>query len=124
MKHLARLLLVFLVALAIPAQGALAVAAGQCMALEHHDAADGGHGHASHSMDPHSHSGGSGTGHGGDDGGNAHCGPCTACCASASIAGPDALAVSSTASHAPYVFWQLPPIGVAPGGVDRPPLAL
>lgn len=118
MKHLVRLLVVVLVALAVPVQGALAVAAGQCMALEHHDGGDG-HDHASHSD---SEQAGSEQADGGAE--NAHCGPCTACCASASMAGPAALTILSAASNAPYLFSPFPPIGVQPDGVDRPPLAL
>ena len=79
-----RLLVAFALALAIPLQGAAAVTAGICMAIGHHDAAgapaphdhgaEDGH-HADHSMP-------------GDDGGSdsAHCAPCVACCAAASIA--------------------------------------
>lgn len=125
MKLLARVLVVVLVALAVPLQGALAVTGGQCMALEHHDGAPGGHDYASHSHAVDSHAGDAGTAHGqADDGaGTGHCGPCTACCASASIGAPQSFNVASTAAHASYVFSQFPPIAVQPGGVDRPPLA-
>jgi hypothetical protein len=131
MKNLARLILVVLVALAVPVQGALAVTAGQCMALAKQSA--GGHENRSHGQDGHHHAASSHS-HADEGGSNAvddegaadgaHCGPCTACCASASIAGSGALSILSTASNAPYVFSQFPPIGVQPDGVDRPPLAL
>jgi hypothetical protein len=110
--------LVLAIALVVPLQGMAAVMVGQCMALGHHDSADR-HDHATHS-----HSGDAGSeqsDHGSD---KAHCGPCAACCASASIAGPAALSILSAASTAPYVVSQLPPIGVQPDGLDRPPLAL
>ena len=118
MKSLARLMMVVLVALAVPLQGAAAVTAGQCMSLS-----QDGH---PHSASSHSHAdeGGSKAVDDGEGSGGAHCGPCTACCASASIAGPGALSILSAASNAPYFFSQFPPIGVQPDGVDRPPLAL
>jgi hypothetical protein len=132
MNTVARFLLAALLALAVPLQGALAVTGGQCMALgqnqdapgqeSHTHAASGDHGHAAHA---HSHADGSGSpAADADSGGSAHCGPCTACCASASIAGYVALAIASDQSHAEYVFSQSPPIGVQPDGLDRPPLAL
>jgi len=126
MKHLARVLLVFLMALAVPLQGALAVTGGQCMALENDNGAPGDHDHASHSHAVDSHTGEAGTvhDHAHDGAGTGHCGPCTACCASASIGAPESLNVASTAAYASYVFSQFPPIAVQPGGVDRPPLAL
>jgi hypothetical protein len=131
MKSLARLMMVVLVALAVPLQGAAAVTAGQCMALSQQG--DGGHDNHSHGQDGHHHSasshshandGGSKAVDDQDGSGGAHCGPCTACCASASIAGSGALSILSAASNAPYLLSQFPPIGVQPDGVDRPPLAL
>jgi hypothetical protein len=124
-----RLLAVALLALAIPLQGLAAVTAGQCMTFGHHqdagheshgDAQDGedGHDHAAHSHSDES------AGNADDEGAGAHCGPCTACCASASIAGPQGLSILSDPSDAQYVFSQFPPIGVQPDGLDRPPLAL
>jgi hypothetical protein len=59
-----------------------------------------------------------------DEGAGAHCSPCTACCASASITGPAGVSILSDPSNATYVFSQFPPIGVQPDGLDRPPLAL
>ena len=121
-----RILAVALLALTIPVQGMAAVTVGQCVAFEHQDGAGhephehkadgaGGHDHAAQSHD----------GYGSkQDGDTSHCGPCTACCASASIAGPAGLAIPTSASNALYVFSQFPPLGVQPGGVDRPPLAL
>jgi hypothetical protein len=59
-----------------------------------------------------------------DEGSNNHCGPCTACCASASIAGPLGHSIPSSPSNTKYVFFQSLPPGVQPDGLDRPPLAL
>jgi hypothetical protein len=118
---LARLLLIAVLAIVVPFQGAAAVGAGQCMALGHHDSA-GNHGHDSHNYDSHA-----GSTNSADDHGAAtatHCGPCTACCASAAIAGPARLSILSSLSETQYFFSQLPPLGVQPDGVDRPPLAL
>ena len=130
-RKLLRLLAFLLLALSVPVQGAAAVTAGQCMAFGHHsdsasgsghgthahDDAESGHGHASHghSDDAAKH----------DDGaGSSHCGPCTACCASASIAGQANISFPSATSDRAYAFSQFPPLGVQPDGLDRPPLAL
>ena len=123
-----RLLAAVLLSLAVPVQGMASVVAGQCMAFGHHQ--DGGdHGHAQDSMDAHDHAGHAHSDDGdaerGDDAGKkSHCGPCAACCASASIAGAVGLSIPPSATHAEYVFTQLPPPGVQPDGFDRPPLAL
>ena len=125
-----RLLAVALLALTLPVQGMAAVTAAQCMAVGHHQ--DGGspdHDHAEHGADDqdpasHSHPGDSSAQAGDESGTNSHCGPCTACCASASIAGPARLSILSSPSTAKYVFSQQPPPGVQLAGVDRPPLAL
>jgi hypothetical protein len=78
-------------------------------------------------MDAHDHAAHSHSGDGvqpDDEAGANHCGPCTACCASASIAGPAGISIPSSASDAPYIFSQFAPVGVQPDGLDRPPLAL
>ena len=118
-KSFFRLLAVLLLALTIPVQGMAAVTGAQCMALTHHEDAGGqeSHAHAHDDADGHEtalH----------DEGSNNHCGPCTACCASASIAGPVGHAILSSPSNAKYVFFQFLPPGVQPDGLDRPPLAL
>ena len=59
-----------------------------------------------------------------EDGKKSHCGPCTACCASASITGTVALPIPPAPVYGKYVFLQLTPRGVQPHGLDRPPLAL
>jgi hypothetical protein len=118
---LVRILFIALVAIVVPVQGMAAVAAGQCMAFGHHDAGathehDAAHESGDHSA--HSHAEAS------DEDDGSHCGPCTACCASASIAAANDLAFLPSASMAPYVFWQFPPFGDRPNALDRPPLAL
>jgi hypothetical protein len=118
--------LAVLVALVVPLQGMASVAAGQCMALGHHQDA-GEYGHAqdngnAHDHDSHSHAAGDKQA---DEGGtNAHCGPCTACCASASIASLSDVSILRPATIAQYVFSQFPPTGIEPDGVYRPPLHL
>ena len=119
-----------LMSLAVPIQGIGAVTSAQCMSLEHHQGGMAASAHAHGGGAPEGHGAGS---HGHDDDGVAtdstgesktsHCGPCTACCASASIAGPLlALDVPAPAS-ATYSFSQYPPLGVRPSELDRPPLA-
>jgi hypothetical protein len=125
-------LLAVVVALVVPLQGMAVVVAGQCMAFGHHEATAGhdsdgqapdgeeeGHDHAAHS---HAHDTAAQSDESGGNG--PHCGPCSACCASASISGPAGVSILSSPSNATYVFSQFPPIGVQPDGLDRPPLAL
>ena len=123
-----RLLAVLLLALTIPVQGIAAVTAGQCMAAGHHQKGAGQENNA------HEHDGGDGneraaaahseeSAPAGAEGKSAHCGPCAACCASASIAGPPGVSIASAPVKAKYVSSQLPPPGVQLDGLDRPPLA-
>ena|SRR5688572_18270157 len=129
-RPLFRLLVAALLALAVPFQGMAAVMAGQCMAFGHHDTgASQDHAHAhdgadGHHHTVHSHDETPAAQQGGEGSAQSHCGPCTACCASASIAGPAKLPILSTASKTKYFFSQFPPLGVQPDGLDRPPLAL
>jgi hypothetical protein len=121
-----RILALTLLVLAVPLQGMASVAAGQCMTLGHHQDA-GGHGHGhdngeAHEHDAHSHAD---AGNPADDSGtNAHCGPCTACCASASIAPPALVSIASGPTTTQYALLQFLPFGVEPDGVYRPPLPL
>ena len=123
MKSLSRLAFLLLLAIAVPVQGMAAVAAGQCMAFGHHDAA------ASQEHDAHAHDDGA-DGHGhtaqqqADDSKSPHCGPCTACCASASIAAPAVPAVLAARSYVEHFFSQLAPPAAEPHRFDRPPLPL
>ena len=110
---LARLLAV-LVALVVPLQGMAAVAAGQCMALGHHqDAGDNGHGMTTatgHDHDAHSHA--DGGKHAEESGTNAALRPLRRLLR----IGIDRAAVRrvdpSPPTVAQYVFSQFPPIGV------------
>ena len=119
-------LLAIAIALAVPLQGFAAVAA-QCLTLGQHQAGGdhsrghghdhgdlGGHDHASHSQSDQT---GSSDGH--EVGKGVHCGPSTVC-----IAGTAGLPILPAPSHAPYLFSQFSPLGVQPGGLYRPPLAL
>jgi hypothetical protein len=128
-KGFFRFLAVLLLALTIPVQGLAAVTGAQCMALTHHQDGAGQENHAhddganGHDAAPHTHSSDSAATHG-NEGSNNHCGPCTACCASVSIAGPVARSILSSPSNTKYVFFQSLPPGVQPDGLFRPPLAL
>jgi hypothetical protein len=108
--------------LAIPVQGIATVAATQCMAFGHHqDAGSQGHGHHAQDdgADGHDHAA-----HQNADEKTSHCGPCTACCASASIAGSAGLAISVSVPHTKSSFSPLAPPSVEPQRFDRPPLPL
>lgn len=121
-------LIVLAIALIVPLQGMTAITAAQCMALGHHKAAAGHESHAHMAgVDEHDHAA-----HAQADGADdepvdagakkPQCSPCTACCASASIAAPPAAAIFSELQDAAYLWPQLAPIGVLPRGLDRPPL--
>ena len=116
-KTILRALAVLLLALTVPLQGMAAVTGGVCMALgQHHDAAPDQH-------QAHAHDDG-GAKHGDHGGKKSHCGPCTACCASASITGPLSFALLSLPSDTPYVFLKSFSSGIQPDGLFRPPLAV
>ena len=131
MPKVCRILAIVLLAVALPLQGLAGVVSAQCMVLGHHaDAGLAGHTHVDGSeAGSHDHAGHS---HGEEDAAEqssdgtkpSHCGPCTACCASASIASAAALVISPSLSPTLYVFLQLAPPAVEPDGVDRPPLSL
>ena len=125
-----KLLRVFAVALSIllPLQGIAEVTAGICMALTHHEsgsAPDTSGAHGDHSQHK------SASNHGDHGHGDAdheskagHCGPCTACCASASITGPVAALSPAPPQAAIDPLPEFFPPGHAPVQLDRPPLAL
>jgi hypothetical protein len=123
MRKILRLVAIALLAATLPVQGLASVVAAQCMAAGNHEgAAPEGHAHAD---------GGGSHDHGtavqeidDNDASAAHCGPCTACCASASIAAPVAVFVVPSSSYSRYFFSQFPPRGIEPQALDRPPLAL
>ena len=123
-NRVSRLIAALLLALTLPLQGLAAVTAGQCMSFGHHpenvqDNPGHDHGHAADAAGAHDHANGNE-----DGGGSAHCGPCTACCASASIAGPVGVSIPTSPSDINYVFVQLAPPGFQAERLDRPPLAL
>ena len=119
-----RLLIALTLALAIPIQGLAAMNAGLCMALgEHQTIADSAYDHAAphHEQDStssqHSHSDGDAASH-------AHCGPCVACCAAATISAPVHVYPPEPPAAAPLAALSLAPAGVLPEQLDRPPLTL
>lgn len=133
-RTLARFLIGAALALAIPLQGLAAATAGMCMALGHHggEAAPAmDHGHAGdHPAGGDSHAKG-GNGHPADHSsapqetsGNAHCPPCSSCCAAAAIA-PAVKAGSPDASPFEAILARQTAIaGFLPDELDRPPLPL
>lgn len=122
MIRLKRLLLLSLIALALPVQGFAAVKSGICMTFGHHDEpataaihdAPVAHDHGSlaqSDMDP------------GES--SAHCGPCVACCGAAAFIAP--AAVPGADLPATFHVRAQPfaePDSVLPAALDRPPLAL
>ena len=120
MIQIKRLLLLLLVAIAVPVQGAQAAADGICMTFGHHDAPG--------QLADHDHAvPGSADAESGDteaDHGDAHCGPCVSCCGAASIASPVWPAPTIVPVHAMPVHYVQQFAGLLSGGLDRPPLAL
>ena len=116
--------LAFGLMLLLPVQGMAAVVAGQCMMFGHHQdsAAQDHHQHAHDDADGHdphvAHK------HADEGQKKSHCGPCTACCASAFIAAAHWPLILPAPSDTGYFFAQFPPLGVQPDGLFRPPLAL
>ena len=130
LRRVIRSLVVAVISLAVPVQGISAVTSGQCMSLAHHDggAAVTAHAHDSGAADGHAdashvHDDESATASNGESK-SGHCGPCSACCASASITGPVSVLDVPAPASAAYSFSQYPPLGVQPSELDRPPLAL
>lgn len=132
MPRILRLLVAALIVLSVPVQGMASVVAGQCMALGGHPGVAGNdatgsvqvhddssdHGNAAHShSDAHEQQA--------EDGGaGAHCGPCTACCGTASIASQITLAIAPLLSSTTYFFAPFPLIAGEPSSLERPPLPL
>src|SRR5574339_18993 len=112
MRKFLRILALVLVAATLPVQGLASVVAAQCMLAGHHEgAASEGHTHADGEG---SHEHGAAVQES-DDGAKASpCGPCTACCASASIAAPMAVFGVPSSSYSQYFFSQFPPRGILP----------
>jgi hypothetical protein len=135
MKALARFLLLLMIAVAVPVHGALAITVGQCRALEHSGGASGGHetaGHGvatadSHDNQQHAHpASGSESLADSDDpaSSESHCGPCSACCASAAITGPVQPQLINEVFSLLDLSPDEKPISIRLAGLDRPPLAL
>lgn len=116
-----RILALSLLVLAIPVQGMASIVAGQCMMFGHHqDAGAQDHAHEHGDADQHDHGARSQP----DEDNSAHCGPCAACCASATMAAGTWPSLSSAPSLAKYEFTQFSPLAVQPLGPDRPPLSI
>lgn len=122
---LRHLLIAVLLAVIVPFQGAVAAAAGVCMAFGHHDMAAAQQDSAAHDHEGHDgHAGHSGHAPAADpDPESAHCGPCAACCAAVSIAPAPAPVVVERQATPSYDFTPSPHADVAPHPLDRPPLA-
>lgn len=112
MTRLKRLLLIFLIALAVPVQGTAAVAADICMTSGAHDtSAVHTHGHSHH-------------GDVGDSGGAADSAQAGAHCGMAASMPPAiVLAVSAQADAGIEVHPAAEPVRMLSGALDRPPLA-
>jgi hypothetical protein len=121
-----RLLVALVLALAIPLQGAASVTAGICMAIGHHDAgAPASHDHGGDATS-HDHKGDADHHSAPDDDGSdaAHCAPCVACCAAASIApAAQVFLLEDSPAAAVAALPYLHP-GFLPEELDRPPLPL
>lgn len=118
-RFLGRLLLAALI-LVLPVQGMATLAAGMCMALGHHGAAQAdAHDHDAHdhhAQGQHDHQPRQAADHG-------HCGPCVACCAAASISGPVAFSPRAAPQGAVDAIAPLPAHGRLAERLDRPPLS-
>ena len=119
--RLLRLFLAVVLALTVPLQGFAAAAAGMCMQLGHHGAADAGHAHDGGEADAHDH-------HSHDAGQSqdsaSHCAPCVACCAAAAISGSVPLVTADAVADAVNAAGPPAFIGIQPQALDRPPLVL
>jgi hypothetical protein len=146
MKRLVRLLLLVLLALAVPAQAGLALAAAQCRVFGHHQGERAGSDHGHPAGTAHDHAGSMQHGdaaaidqshgdlhHDGVDAsasegtpaaGGSGCGPCAGCCASAAISGPVELPLALFVSAPPLVLPEHRPLDAGPSRLERPPLFL
>jgi hypothetical protein len=117
-RKLSRLLLLLVIALAVPLQGFAAVSAGLCMASGHH--------HSEHAPAAHDHDMGSiDHEHPADEpsANNSHCPPCVSCCAAVAIAPAAEPRLPSVAPAAPVASKQYSIAGFLPEQLDRPPLS-
>jgi hypothetical protein len=114
-------LLAIAIALVLPLQGMAAVTAGVCMALHHHDVAAGA---TDHHGDHHAQGATDQDHKSGPTPGKTHCGPCVACCATASISSALQIFLPEPRAMDAIVVQWLSPEGYQPDGLFRPPLAL
>jgi hypothetical protein len=127
-RSLPRLLLLLVIAFAMPIQGVAATMANVCMAGGHHGAGTHHeHGAASHehpgsgALHPHAHH------HDGEADGKsqgARCAPCVSCCAASAIASSPQVLVPEKAAYGIIAASPSSVEGVALARLDRPPLAL
>jgi hypothetical protein len=117
-RKLSRLLLLLVIALAVPLQGFAAVSAGLCMASGHHHSEQGPAAH-DHDMGSIEHE------HPADEpsANNSHCPPCVSCCAAVAIAPAAEPRLPSVAPAAPVASKQYSMAGFLPEQLDRPPLS-
>jgi hypothetical protein len=125
-----RLLTLAVLAVTIPVQGMASIMAGQCMVLGHHESGNSEtHAHIDEAAKAH-HSAHSkhvdaSLFSDADEGANAsHCAPCTACCASVSIAPSNGFGLPESSAYTAHLFSPLPPLGIQSDGLYRPPLSL
>ena len=121
-----RLLVALALALAIPLQGAASVTAGICMATGHHDAGSpASHDHGGNVTSHHHDGDADHPSAPPDDGPDAaHCAPCVACCAAASIAPAVQVFLFEDSPAAAVAALPYLHPGFLPEKLDRPPLAL
>jgi hypothetical protein len=123
MTLLTRLLLLFLIALAMPVQGFAAIQSGICMTFGHHDAPARAATHDASVM--HGHDGPAQAHDADSDESSAHCGPCVACCGAAASIAPAMVSVAALPVVARIqVHPDAEPDSLLPAALDRPPLAL
>lgn len=127
-RTLARLLIGFMLALAIPAQGMAALSAGFCMTMgQHHEQGSAAMGHgpaSSHHADGDHQPASEPLPNQEQSSSTAHCPPCVSCCAAVAIA--PAMPTVHTDQSASAAFAAIPHSlpGALPEELDRPPLAL
>jgi hypothetical protein len=123
MTPLKRLLLFFLIALAVPVQGYAAIESGICMTFGHHDAPARAATHDASVVHAH---GDPAQAHEADsDESSAHCGPCAACCGAPAAIAPAMVSMAALSVAARIqVHPDAEPGSLLPAALDRPPLAL
>ncbi|RQP22760.1 hypothetical protein [Piscinibacter terrae] len=114
MRHLARLLILWLIAVALPVQGVAAATMLHCKAAE--SPAHEGHGHhhgamgASHAAHSHQH-----------DNGKSTCSVCAACCCAAALPALPIVLAAPEQAASPLAVPHLPAAAFLTSGPERPP---